>query len=248
MATSQKVARHGRGRPVPVRRTKRTLLMLGGVVLLILAVVVGAIVAAGRSSNVDQDGLTIASHQPVPNAEPFGRAWGPADAPIKIEEYIDYQCPACGAYGREIEPEVVAAFAATGKVRYEIHNFPFEGAASQNAAEGAYCAAEQDRFWPMHTSIFLNQPQGRSTTGVFSDAQLVAIAGRLSMDTAAFKQCLTKDTYVPRVQSDYDQATALKIQSTPTFIINGQSFVGIQQVDDFRKIFATVAPDVKVTP
>lgn len=222
--------------------------MLGGVVLLILAVVIGAIIAAGRSGNVDQEGLTVAAQQVIPNVEPFGAAWGPKDAPITIEEFVDYQCPACGAYAREIEPEVVAAFAASGKVRYEVHNFQFKGAASQNAAEGAYCAAEQDRFWPMHTSIFLNQPQDHGASNVYNDAQLIAIAGRLSMDTAAFKQCLIKDTYVPRVQADYERATALNIQSTPTFIINGQPFVGIQQVEDFRKIFATVAPDVKITP
>lgn len=68
------------------------------------------------------------------------------------------------------------------------------------------------------------------------------------MDTAAFKQCLMSDTYVQRVQSDYERATALNIQSTPTFLVNGQPFVGIQGVEDFRRIFAAVAPYVKVTP
>lgn len=222
--------------------------MLGGVVLLVFAVVVGAIVAAGSSGTADQQELTVASQQLIPNAEPFGSAWGPTDAPIKIEEFVDYQCPACGAYAREIEPEVVAAFAATGKVRYEVHNFQFKGAASQNAAEGAYCAAKQDRFWPMHTSIFLNQPQDHGASGVYNDAQLIAIAGRLGMDTAAFRQCLSGDTYVPRVQADYERATTLNIQSTPTFLVNGQPFVGIQRVEDFRRIFATIAPNVKVTP
>jgi protein-disulfide isomerase len=247
MATQQRAARPGRGRPVPARRSGRTLLILGGIMLLALAVLAGALVAAKRPG-AEQPAIAVAAQGSVANAELFGRAWGPQDAPIKVEEFIDYQCPACGAYAREIEPQVMAAFAASGKVRYEIHNFPFKGTASQNAAEGAYCAAEQDTFWPMHASIFLNQPQEHSTSNVFGDAQLVAIATRLQMDGGAFQKCLSSNRYAQRVQADYHEATARSITSTPTFVVNGQPFVGIKQVQDFRQIFATVAPDVKVAP
>src|SRR4051812_10824058 len=117
MATPQRVARRGRGRPVPARRSGRTLLILGGIMLLAIGVLVGALVAAKRPA-AEQPAIAVAAQESVPNAEPFGRAWGPQDAPIKVEEFIDYQCPACGAYARGIEPQVVAAFAASGKVRY----------------------------------------------------------------------------------------------------------------------------------
>ncbi len=177
MATAPKLAQHTRGRIVPARSrqhgARRALLLLGGIVLLAIGVVIGAILVSSGAGDPEPATLAVAETVVVPNAEPFGRAWGPADALITIEEYVDYQCPACGSYARENEPEVVAAFAATGKVRYEIHNFQFKGAASRNAAEGAYCAAEQDRFWPMHTSIFLNQPRGHAAGDGYSprDAQ-----------------------------------------------------------------------------
>lgn len=247
MSTSSKVVQR-RGRTAPARHRGRNRIILSGVVLFGLVIIVGAILVATRTSTTEEPVVMVGSVEAVPNAEPFGRGWGPKDAPIKIEEFVDYQCPACGAYAREIEREVVATYASTGKVRYEISNFPFQGAGSRNAAEAAYCSAEQDKFWPMHTTIFLNQPKRHGSPNAFPDSQLIAIAGRLGMDTTAFQGCLTSDKYVPRVDADHQRAGDLNIQSTPTFMVNGQPYVGIQSLEDFRQILATVAPDVQLTP
>jgi protein-disulfide isomerase len=247
MATSSRVSHRRRGRDVPARRSRRTALTLGLVGLLALAVVIVAVIVGMGSNEATLTEVAVATKAEVPNAEPRGRAWGPVDAPIKVEEFVDYQCPACGSYALQIESEVIAAFAATGKVRYEVHNFPFQGTDSLNAAEGAYCAAEQDTFWPFHSSIFMNQPRGHGRPGSYSDVQLVAIASGLQMDTGAFESCLASNKYEKQAQTDYNTAVSRGIQSTPTFVINGEPHPGIQTVEDFRRIFAAVAPEVDLT-
>ncbi|MDT9071462.1 thioredoxin domain-containing protein, partial [Escherichia coli] len=60
-----------------------------------------------------------------PNAAANAIAWGPEDAPIKVEEYLDYQCPACGQFAKNFEAGIIDAFAASGKVRYEVKFMPF---------------------------------------------------------------------------------------------------------------------------
>jgi protein-disulfide isomerase len=213
-------------------------------VVVVLVVVGVAVIGQGQSTNSFSD-LRVSSKGPVPNAELNGQAWGPKDAPITVQEYIDYLCPACGQYAGSFEPQVIAAFAATGKVRYEIKHFPFKGEDSRAAAQGAYCAADQNRFWDFHSALFLNQPTTHSPTARFwSNERLVALAGRVGLDGGAFQQCLASDTYATQVRADLDRAASLAIQSTPTFVVNGHPYPGVQSVDDLRGIFAEVAPNV----
>jgi protein-disulfide isomerase len=253
MSKTHTSLQRSRGRQVRPRSRKRPLAVLGIVAVVALVILAGAVLASRQPSVASDPALppVVAAAQPAPpNAETNGRAWGPPDAPIKIEEFVDYQCPACRAYALEVEPSVIAAFAATGKVRYEIHNFQFKGVESQRAAQASYCAAEQDRFWPMHATLYRNQPasHGVDNRGYFGDRRLEAMASELGLDTAAFNQCLASNTYEQQVQADYGRAVSLRIQSTPTFVINGQLYPGIQQVEDFKRIFAAIAPEVQVGP
>lgn len=222
--------------------------VIGAAVLVPLLIIGGLVFIAltnttGGSADLP---VQISTKAAPANAEPNGRAFGPVDAPIKIEEFVDYQCPACKSYATQIEAGVLDAFAPTGKIRYEIHNFPFKGQDSVNAAEGAYCAAEQNKFWEMHSSIFLSQPAVHGA-GVFSDARLVKIAEGVGMNVDTFSSCLDSDKYAEQVDADYEKATERKIESTPTFVINGQPYVGVQTLADLQRIIAEVAPGVDLT-
>ena len=81
-----------------------------------------------------------------------------------------------------------------------------------------------------------------------SDARLNAIAMKLGLDAATFSQCLSSGKYTRQVSEDYDAAVAAGINGTPTFIVNDKPYLGPQSVDDFRRIFAAVAPSVTVNP
>lgn len=229
------------------KRQRRNQIILGVFALLVVALVVTVALIGRDATNKDALAAVVVSDRGTPpNAEPNGRAWGPKDAPIQVIEYADYECEACGAFASTYWADFVAAFAASGKVRFEIRNAPFHGDGSRNAAEAAYCATEQDAFWPMHDSLFLNQPtaDGAGMTA-FSDARLNAIAAQLQLDTAAFSQCLSSDKYVQQVDADYNATVQAGVDRTPTFVINGQPYPGVLSVAKFQQIFTEIAPEVK---
>lgn len=237
-------------------REKRQLMIVLAIIGVMFILILGGAVLIGLSDQRGTGSGQVATLEPIsvstkpspPNAEVNGRAWGPKDAPIKVEEFIDYQCPACGAYARDLENGVVEAFAATGKVRYEIHNFPFKGKESRRAAEAVYCATEQDKFWRMHATIFINQPSshGDDDIGAFSDERLKEMAAQLELEMSKFNECFDSRKYEAQVNTDYDRAISLGLQSTPTFVINGKSYPGAKSADDLRSIFAQVAPKVQL--
>ena len=198
-----------------------------------------------------------ASTAEVPtNAQANQRAWGPADAPITIVEYIDYQCPFCASYHSTMEPQIIKAFAAGNKVRYEIRALPFldRGTTeSLDSAQGSYCAADQDKFWQYHNSLFDNQMgllTNEENVGGFTKIRLKKIVATIpGIDTAAFNTCLDSDAKKVNVQADYDEAAKQPVERTPSFAVNGKLISAdarISSIDGWRQIFAEVAPDVKI--
>jgi protein-disulfide isomerase len=245
MATRQRTRA---GRKVNQRKQQRLIWGLGlGTLLAVL--ILASVASIGQNSAAQQSArtageLAISEHGAPPNAEPNARAWGPADAPIQVVEYVDYECESCGYFAKTYEAEVIEAFAASGKVRFEIRNAPFHGEGSRNAAQAAYCAAEQNAFWPMHDSLFLNQPAVEGTgPQVFSIARLSELGAQLGLGDA-FAQCLSSGKYAAQVEADYAETERVGVTGTPTFFINGQAYPAILSTDDFRRIFAEIAPEV----
>ncbi len=227
---------------------KQTLIILGVIAVLAIVVIGGAIILnsnANTASNANAAQLgVVASNKAVPaNAEANGRAWGPKDAPIKIEEFLDYQCPACGAYNRTYEAGVIDAFAKTGLVRYEVRSISFIGQESLDAAAAAMCATDQNMFWQMHNAIFANQ-SGENQNG-FNSQRLKDIAGKAGLDTAAFNTCFDSGKYTQQVQQERTDSENRNVNQTPTFFINGKAYPGTLGVEDFKREFSKIAPDVK---
>lgn len=230
---------------------KRNLIIMGVIALIAIVIVGAAIIAGNLTSSTSSTIPVVASTKPIPvNPDPSFPAWGPADAPIKIQEFIDYQCPACGNYNKNFEAGVIEAFAKTNKVRYEIKFFPFletnqaGGRESRDPAQAAMCALEQGKFWQMHNSLFENQ--AGENRGGFTKARLKDIAAKVGLDKTQFDTCLDSNRHEPTVLAGLNAARDTKVQSTPSFVINGKLFPGALSAADFRKRFAEVAPDVKV--
>jgi protein-disulfide isomerase len=179
------------------------------------------------------------------NAEENARAWGPADAPIKVVEWLDYQCPTCGAYSRSFEAGIEAAFAKTGKVRYEVKSLSFIGQESVDAAASALCAVDQNKFWQMHYTILENQ--NGENQGAFAKANLKQMASAAGLDMGAFNTCLDGGKYTQKIQDEKSEGEAGNVNQTPTFVINGKLYPGLKNSTDMAKIFAEVAPEVNLT-
>jgi protein-disulfide isomerase len=229
---------------------KRNLQIMSVILVAAVVIIGGAIYASNLTSNTSSTIPVQVANKPVPqNPDPAAPAWGPANAPIKIEEYIDYQCPACGSYNKNFEAGVIEAFAKSNQVRYEIKFFPFletntaGGRESRDPAQAALCALEQGKFWQMHNAIFENQ--AGENRGGFSKTRLKDIAAKTGLDKNLFDSCLDSNKFESTVLKGLDVARENKVQSTPSFVINGKLYPGARNANDFRKIFTEIAPNIK---
>jgi len=123
-------------------------------------------------------------------------------------------------------------------VRIGYWHFAFLGQESQWAAEASECAAEQDAFWEYHDYLFDNH--GGENQGAFSKENLKRFADELGLDTKAFNECLDSGKYTQVVQSETTAGQQLGVQSTPTFLVNGQPVVGAQPFEVFEQVIEQI--------
>ena len=152
---------------------------------------------------------------------PVGRhdhALGPADAPVTLVGYSDYECPYCrSAYLvlRKLRPRL------GDRVRYVFRNFPVEAAHphAKRAAEAAEAAASQGRFWEMHDRLFEHQR-------ALGDADLPRHAAELGLDVARFEKEMEEHAHAGKVEADFGGGLESGVRATPAFFVNGHRHWG----------------------
>jgi protein-disulfide isomerase len=160
-------------------------------------------------------------------------AQGPADAPVTLVEYGDYECPHCGrAY--PIVKEVQRALGH--RLRFVFRNFPLKEVHphAQHAAEAAEAAGVQGRFWEMHDIIFEHQH-------ALSDRHLREYAEMLALDQARFDEELASHAHASRVRRDFTGGIRSGVNGTPTFYINGVRYDGEW---DFASLLAALTREL----
>jgi Na+/H+ antiporter NhaA len=142
---------------------------------------------------------------------------GPADAPVELVEYGDFECPYCGA----AEPVVRQVLSDAGDVRYVWRHLPLSDvhAHAQLAAEAAEAAGDQGAFWEMHDKMLSNQDALRAR-------DLVGYARDLDLDVDRFRDDLHRHAGAARVAEDVDSADLSGVSGTPTFFVNGRRHHG----------------------
>jgi len=161
-----------------------------------------------------------------------GRSLGDPEAPVRVDIYEDFQCPACKSYSESTEPLIIADYVETGKVIYTVRIFPVvenfvaNGTESTRAASAAFCAAEQGRFWDYHDILFANW--NGENQGGFADPRLLAFAESLGLDMDAFNACYDARKYQDQVDSDTAEGEALGVQGTPALFVDGQMVTNSQ--------------------
>ncbi len=169
-------------------------------------------------------------------------AIGDPNAKIKIDEYSDFQCPFCRIFFENTEEALVEKYVADGTVYFEYHSFgAFIGAESGQAAEAAYCAGDQGKFWEMHDIIFANQTG--ENVGAYTDRRLVAFAEKLELNMTDFNDCFDSSKYADLIDEDMKNGITAGIKATPSFImtytVNGEEktvlIEGAQTIDVFQQ-------------
>jgi protein-disulfide isomerase len=156
-------------------------------------------------------------------------AIGPADAPVTIVEFSDFQCPYCKTFRDQTLNALLEEYG--DQVRFVFRDFPLNQIHpyAQKAAEAAECANEQGKYWEMHDLLFANSPN----LGV--DA-LKGFAEQLGLDTEQFNECLDSGRYADEVTADLQEGMSYGVSGTPTFFINGVRLVGAQPLANFQAI------------
>jgi protein-disulfide isomerase len=194
---------------------------------------------------------TISTPDAVTRPDVKFNAAGNPDAPIKLDEYADFQCPYCGRFTKETEGKLMATAVADGTVYFVYHSFgEFIGSESASAAEAAYCAGDQDKFWEMHDIIFANQ--NGENAGAFTDKKLTAFGDKLGLDMNTFKSCFNSNHYKALITQDGKDGLAAKVKATPSFVmsytVNGELktklIEGALPIDSFQQEFDTALTEM----
>jgi protein-disulfide isomerase len=149
----------------------------------------------------------------TPVSEARDHIQGPANAPVTLVQYGDYECPYCGA----AYPIVKEAQARMGdRLRFVFRNFPISTSHpnAEQAAEAAEAAASQGKFWEMHDLLYENQKHLR-------DQDLRRYAEELALDLERFDRELAEHIHAARVHEDFMSGVRSGVNGTPTFYING---------------------------
>ena len=149
----------------------------------------------------------------MPVTEDRDHIEGPADAPVTLVQYGDYECPFCGA-AYPIIKEVQARMCK--KLRFVFRNFPITTSHpnAERAAEAAEAAGAQGMFWQMHDHLYENQRHLR-------DDDLHSYAEALGLVVDVFDKEMAEHVHADRIHEDFMSGVRSGVNGTPTFFING---------------------------
>lgn len=171
-------------------------------------------------------GPDLQARYAVPTGAP---GFGPADAPVVIVEFVDYQCPYCLKAQSEVVPVLLEQY--PDDVRIEIRHLPLEiHPAAAAAARAAITAGEQGKFSEFHAALFAEDRGG------LGFSTFVAIAERLGLDTERFERDFQTRAVGDKLAADVLLARRLGVQGTPGFFVNGRYVDGARNAATFADL------------
>ena len=161
-------------------------------------------------------------------------ALGAANAPLTIVEYAAATCPHCGRFGREVFPKIKAAYIDTNKIRYVFREFPLDIKAAAGSMLSR-CIAKDDGAKYFAVTDLLFRQQGdwvlKNTTET-----LTRIGKQAGLSQQQVETCLKDQTLLDKIVADQKYASdVLKVNSTPTFFLNGEMIKGETSFEEFDK-------------
>lgn len=227
----------------PRRGFGKFYLLLGGIA-------VAALAAIALNSRPPKQDLFLVD----PNAPPVATAgyiMGDENAPVRMREWADFECPACMQFATVTEPDIRKRLVETGMVSFEYFFFPLE--MHRSAAAAAYaaaCAGDQgtDKFWGMHDAIYHGfndwaAGRARNPRGVFGK-----YAERIGVDVGKWEECYDSDKFRGLITAHKAEGLRRGINSTPTFTLNDVVMVGGAPYDQVKAVVDSLMRDKGLDP
>jgi protein-disulfide isomerase len=168
------------------------------------------------------------------------RTKGDPDAPIVMYEVSDFQCPFCRQFWAETLPALEQEYIRTGKVRLTFINFPItELHPNASAAhEAAMCAAQQNRFWPMHDLLYAHQDHWAKLKDPKPYFRQLADSARV--DGGTYEACIAAGRIRQLVGAEAEASWKAGVRSTPSFIVQGALLAGTAPIAEWRPILDSI--------
>jgi len=198
-------------------------------------VIIAGIAIGLLSGNSNQDENKLTVQKLTENASPV---FGDANAPITILEWGDYQCTYCYRFHTSTLNIINEEYIQTGKAKLVFRDFPLNGPDSVLAAEAAYCAGEQGKYWEYHDELYQNW--GGERTGWVNRESLQKFGNTVGINIEELNSCIDSKRYNQRVLDHYSYGQKIGIDATPSFLIfNNEKIVkitGNQPLEVFQKV------------
>jgi protein-disulfide isomerase len=178
---------------------------------------------------IAQSGADVAKPVSLPDM-----ALGPANAPVTITEFASMTCPHCAAFNETVFPKIKSEYIDTGKIRYVFREFPLDIKAAAGSML-ARCIAKDDagKYFAVIDMLFKQQNDWvlKNTTET-----LIRIGKQAGLSQQAVEDCLKDQALLDKIAADQKYASeVLKVDSTPTFFINGEKIKGETSFAEFDK-------------
>ena len=157
---------------------------------------------------------------------------GKADAPVTIVEYASMTCPHCAAFHATTLPEIKTKYIDTGKAKLILREFPFDP-----RAEAAFMLSRcsNDKYYAMADVLF--KQQNNWARAEDAQAALLQISKLAGFSQESFTACLTNQKLLEDIRAVRTRgADEFKVDSTPTFFINGDKYAGALTVGEMSAI------------
>jgi protein-disulfide isomerase len=191
-----------------------------GTIRLVVALVAISVAVAGLLVVLSLLGGRSGSQEMFAGLPQDGTSLGRKGAPVTIQLYEDFQCPACGQFARETLPDVVERYVKPGEVRLVSETLAFLGPDSVSTAKAAIAAGEQNRYWQYAYLLFENQ--GRENSGYATDEFLRNLAQQtVGLDVGEWEEALGAGFVEKELQAVQQRANSDGVEGTPTLVVSG---------------------------
>ncbi|WP_407176454.1 DsbA family protein [Bradyrhizobium sp. STM 3562] len=176
-----------------------------------------------------QSAADVAKPQSLPDM-----ALGPADAKVTIVEYASMTCPHCAAFNEQVFPKIKSEYIDTGKIRYIFREFPLDiKAAAGSMLSRCIANGDANKYFAVTDLLFRSQSDWvmKNTT-----ESLTRIGKQAGLSQQQVEDCLKDQSLLDKIAADQKYASeVLKVDSTPTFFINGEKIKGEASIEEFEK-------------
>lgn len=178
-----------------------------------------------------------------------GYTLGNPNAPVKIIEFADFECPGCAQFAMVTEPDVRKRIVDAGLASFTFYDLPLpQHKNSKSASLAAACASDQGKFWEMHDRIFAGQHQWNTEAADNPKPFFEKYASDVGLNGSVWEACYDAKKYEARILANLAEAERRQVTSTPTFIVGDKMYPGALPYDVLKAIVDSAALAAQPAP